>query len=129
MLSTAGLAAACAPATAPSPTAAPAKPPESAPTAAPASKPVELAKPAASPVAAAPAASPTSVARRGGTLRVGLASDVITFDPHYSTGSSERHVYYAIYNTLVGLDAQLRAVPELAESVDQPDAKTIIFHL
>lgn len=117
---------ACAPAA----PAAPTKPAESPPTPAPASKPVELAKPAASPgasPAAAPAAAPG--ARRGGTLRVGLNADISTLDPHFSTSATDRHIYYAIYNTLVSLDEQLRAVPELAETVEQPDPKTVVFKL
>jgi peptide/nickel transport system substrate-binding protein len=111
----------------------PAKPAASQPTTAPVvNKPLELAKPEASPAAAAApvaAASPVSAARRGGTLRVGLNAEVSTLDPHFSTSATDRHVYYAVFNTLVGLDSQLRAVPELAETVEQPDAKTVIFKL
>jgi peptide/nickel transport system substrate-binding protein len=115
------LAAACGPA------APPTKPAEPPPSPAPASKPLELAKPAASPAAAA--ATPTVAARPGGTLRAGLTADLSTLDPHYSTSATDRHIYYAVFNTLVALDSQLRAVPELAESIEQPDAKTLVFKL
>src|SRR5438067_8314923 len=97
--------------------------PELPSTPTPASTPPELAQGPA-------AASPTAVvARRGGTLRVGVTAESSTIDPHYSTSATERHVFYALFNTLVGLDSQLRPVPELAEAVEQPDAKTLLFKL
>ena len=39
------------------------------------------------------------------------------------------HLYYQLYTPLVGLDANLRIVPELAESWEQPDPLTYIFRL
>jgi peptide/nickel transport system substrate-binding protein len=53
---------------------------------------------------------------RGGTLRVGLESDFTTLDPHFYTMPSELAVFRAVFNTLVGFDASLKIVPELAES-------------
>jgi peptide/nickel transport system substrate-binding protein len=65
----------------------------------------------------------------GGTLRVGLQGDFATLDPHMSTSAVDRDVYYQLYNTLVGLDANLNIVPELAESWEQPDALSYVFRL
>ena len=67
--------------------------------------------------------------QRGGTLRVGLQGDFTTLDPHMSTSAEDRHLYYQLYSPLVGLDANLRIVPELAESWEQPDSLTYIFRL
>ena len=65
----------------------------------------------------------------GGTLRVGLQADFTTMDPHMSTSSEDRDVYYQLYNSLVALDPSLKIVPELAESWEQPDALTYVFRL
>src|SRR5262245_38486942 len=67
--------------------------------------------------------------QRGGTLRVGLQADFTTLDPHMSTSAEDRDLYYQLYTPLVGLDANLRIVPELAESWEQPDALTLMFRL
>jgi peptide/nickel transport system substrate-binding protein len=75
-------------------------------------------------IAAAPARG-----QRSGVLRVGLPGDLTTLDPHMSTSAIDRHLYYALYNTLVGLDPELRIVPELAISWETPDPRTYIFRL
>ena len=67
--------------------------------------------------------------QRGGALRVGLQGDFTTLDPHMSTSAEDRDLYYQLYTPLVGLDANLRIVPELAESWEQPDSLTYIFRL
>jgi peptide/nickel transport system substrate-binding protein len=136
------LVAACAPAAPPAPTAAPSKPAEAAkPTEAAkpaaAAKPAEV-KPAASPAAApvpqptvsgAAAAKPADGIRKGGTLRVGLYSDPGGLDPHILATKASSQVFKSVYNTLVGLDADLRLVPELAESWETPDPKTYVLKL
>jgi peptide/nickel transport system substrate-binding protein len=67
--------------------------------------------------------------KRGGVLRVGLTGDLTTMDPHMSTSAIDRHLYFAIYNTLVGLDPELRIVPELATAWETPDPLTYVFTL
>jgi peptide/nickel transport system substrate-binding protein len=67
--------------------------------------------------------------KRGGVLRVGLTGDLTTLDPHMSTSAIDRHLYFAIYNTLVGLDPELRIVPELATAWETPDPLTYVFTL
>ena len=67
--------------------------------------------------------------KRGGVLRVGLTGDLTTLDPHMSTSAIDRHLYFAIYNTLVGLDPGLHIVPELATAWEVPDPLTYVFCL
>ena len=67
--------------------------------------------------------------QRGGVLRVGLQGDFTTMDPHLSTSAEDRDLYYQLYSPLVGLDANLKIVPELAESWEQPDPLTYLFRL
>jgi peptide/nickel transport system substrate-binding protein len=80
-------------------------------------------------VAARAAQAAADAPKRGGTLRVGLYVDAVTMDPHYSGSKVDRQVYFNIYNTLVGLAANLDIVPELAESWETPDPTTYIFRL
>jgi peptide/nickel transport system substrate-binding protein len=77
--------------------------------------------------AAAPAAA--QCAQRGGTLRVGLDSDLINLDPDASTSRPDRQVWKSVFNTLVGLTANLRIVPELAESWEYRSPTQIVFKL
>ncbi|HEV8306860.1 MAG TPA: ABC transporter substrate-binding protein [Methylomirabilota bacterium] len=65
----------------------------------------------------------------GGVLRVGLQGDFTTMDPHMSTSAEDRDLYYQLYSPLVGLDANLKIVPELAEAWEQPDPLTYVFRL
>jgi len=67
--------------------------------------------------------------KHGGVLKVGLTRDLTTLDPHMSTSAVDRHLYFATYNTLVGLDPELRVVPELATAWESPDPRTYIFTL
>jgi peptide/nickel transport system substrate-binding protein len=68
--------------------------------------------------------------QRGGTLRVGWIPNAHTLDPHYSVDFAERHVMYAIYNTLVAVNASFEIVPELARSWKvAPDGQTVTFEL
>jgi peptide/nickel transport system substrate-binding protein len=126
VLITGGLAlgAACAPPaaapTAPNATAAPAA------TTAPAS----VAKPAGTTAAAttAPAAA-AGTPTRGGTMRVGLGVDVTLLDPHLSGSKIDRQVYHNLYDPLLLLDDKLGIQPNLAESWQTPDPKTLILKL
>lgn len=110
--------------------AAPTPPP--APTAAAPVAPAPASLPAATAVPAAPIApttAPAAAINRGGTLRVGLPSDLSTMDPHLSTSFYDRIVYQAIYNPLVRLDKDLSIKPELAEKWEFTDPTTLVFTL
>lgn len=68
-------------------------------------------------------------AKRGGTLRYGTVSEVVSLDPHVYGGSAWKVLVEALYSPLVGYDKAGGIVPRLAESWEQPDARTIVFHL
>ncbi len=83
-------------------------------------------------VATTQAAAPTQAAQpaRGGTLRVALESESVTLDPALSINVPERHILYAVYNTLVKMDEKLNLRPELAKSWEtSADGKTLTLHL
>jgi peptide/nickel transport system substrate-binding protein len=66
---------------------------------------------------------------QGGTLRVGTEQDADNLDPALAaTGPSINIVQHA-YDSLMMLDESLVPQPQLAESVDQPDELTYVFHL
>jgi len=68
--------------------------------------------------------------QRGGTLRVGWIPNAHTLDPHYSVDFAERHVMYAVYNTLVAVNPSFEIVPELARTWKiEPNGKIITFQL
>jgi len=72
---------------------------------------------------------PAAMAAEGGTLRFGTDAEPIGFDPHTISAVASLRVMSQVYNTLVDVDENLNVVPELAESWEQPDDVTYIFHL
>jgi len=76
-----------------------------------------------------PAALAQPAPKRGGTLRVGFYIEAATMDPHLSGSKIDRQVYHNVYEPLLVLDAKLGIRPGLAESWQQPDAKTLVFKL
>lgn len=88
---------------------------------------------ACAPQTAAPsapaAASNASGPKKGGTLRVGLGVDVATLDPHLSGSKIDRQVYHNVYDPLFVLDEKLGIQPNLAESFQTPDPKTLVLKL
>ena len=75
------------------------------------------------------AAAPAVCPQRGGTLRVGIDADFVNLDPDASTTRADRQAWKHIFNTLVGLTADLKLVPELAESWEYRGATSLIFRL
>ena len=67
--------------------------------------------------------------RKGGTLRYGTVTEVTNLDPHVYGGNAWRVLIEALYSPLVGYDATGAVVPRLAERWEQPDSRTILFHL
>src|SRR5205823_1925411 len=65
----------------------------------------------------------------GGQLHVVLTSDALTLDPHIYASSSDRQIFQGVFDTLVRLAKDLSIQSGLAKSWDQPDPKTIVFHL
>src|SRR4051812_32417873 len=67
--------------------------------------------------------------KKGGTLRYGTVTEVPNLDPHVYGGNAWRVVIEALYSPLVGYDASGAVVPRLADRWEQPDSRTILFHL
>ena len=86
---------------------------------------------AAKPAAAQPAATTASAGapKKGGTLRVALTVDVTLLDPLMSGSKLDRQVYHNLYDPLLVLDEKLGIQPNLAESWQTPDPKTLILKL
>jgi oligopeptide transport system substrate-binding protein len=78
----------------------------------------------------APSAAPTEELATEQVYRVDLGSEPPTLDPTMAQDSNSIAVLYALNRGLYYLDKDLKAVPELATSVDiSSDAKTFTFHL
>src|ERR1051326_4222247 len=92
---------------------------------------VACAPQSAAPAAPAPAAAgnAASTPTRGGTLRVGLSVDVVTLDPHLSGSKFDRQVYHNLFDPLFILDEKLGIQPNLVESYQTPDPKTLTLKL
>ena len=73
--------------------------------------------------------APAGASQDPDTLRVAVASDAITLDPEKYNDVYSENVMKQIYNKLMDVDKDGKLVESLAESIDQPDAKTFIVHL
>ena len=67
--------------------------------------------------------------KKGGALKAEINSDVQNLDPLASSLLVDRQVLYNIYDSLVAIDKDLKIIPSLALSWEQPDPKTYIFKL
>ncbi len=65
----------------------------------------------------------------GGTLNVGLTSDVVTLDPLKSTALVDRQVMLNIYDTLVRIDDKNVVQPDLASSWSYTTPTQLVFTL
>lgn len=65
----------------------------------------------------------------GHAIVVGMANPVINLDPRVGADEASQKAHQLLYNTLVRIDDNLRIVPELAESLEQPDPLTYIARL
>ncbi|HEV2439845.1 MAG TPA: ABC transporter substrate-binding protein [bacterium] len=63
------------------------------------------------------------------TLTVGVDQEVVGLDPNKVTAFSSFRRVDLLYNKLVTYDAGLHVVGDLAESWDNPDSRTYVFHL
>jgi peptide/nickel transport system substrate-binding protein len=64
-----------------------------------------------------------------GTVNFLLDSAPTNLDPRIGADAYSEHVDGLLFSSLVALDAQMKVVPDLAQSWDMPDALTYIFHL
>lgn len=60
---------------------------------------------------------------------VGVTNSPISLDPRVGADEASQKAHQLIFNTLVRIDDQLRTVPELAESLEQPDPVTYVARL
>jgi peptide/nickel transport system substrate-binding protein len=67
--------------------------------------------------------------KTGGTLKVAQETEINTLDPNTSGLVVEREVYYNLYDSLLGIDAKLNFVPELATAWKFTDDKTLALTL
>ena len=56
-------------------------------------------------------------------------SEIVSLDPHVYGGNAWKVLIEALYSPLVGYDKTGAVVPRLAQSWEQPDARSIVFHL
>jgi peptide/nickel transport system substrate-binding protein len=63
------------------------------------------------------------------TLTFLIESMPANLDPRVGTDAQSQHLDSLLFSSLVRADAQFRVAPDLAESWDQPDPLTCIFHL
>jgi peptide/nickel transport system substrate-binding protein len=67
--------------------------------------------------------------KTGGTLRVAQETEINTLDPNTSGLVVEREIYYNLYDSLLGIDAKLNFVPELAQTWKFTDPQTLVLTL
>jgi peptide/nickel transport system substrate-binding protein len=65
----------------------------------------------------------------GNLIVVGTTNSATNLDPRVGTDEASQKIHQLVFNTLVHIDNQLRVVPELAESIDHPDALTYVAHI
>ncbi len=65
----------------------------------------------------------------GGTLTIGLPSDVGSLDPQVSANGSTWRILNTTYETLVGIDDKLKPAPRLATSWKQTNPRTYLFDI
>lgn len=93
----------------------------------PVAEPGPVASPSPAPTLAPPTATPLP---RGGDLTLGLAADVPDLRPWQPRSRGEEQLTDLLYSGLLRLDAELRPVPDLAESWETtPDGRTLTFTL
>lgn len=84
---------------------------------------------ALAPATPSSAAGATAAPRRGGALTLGMASDVLTFDPQH-LGLVNYPLIPNLYDSLIRYDHAIKPAPGLAERWEaSPDGKTLILTL
>ena len=64
-----------------------------------------------------------------GAIVVAMTNSALDLDPRVSADEASQKVHQLLYNTLVRIDDNLRIVPDVAESLEQPDPLTYIATL
>ncbi|MBA3298029.1 MAG: ABC transporter substrate-binding protein, partial [Acidobacteria bacterium] len=58
-----------------------------------------------------------------------MTNSALDLDPRVATDEASQKAHQLLYSTLVRIDGSLKIVPELAESLEQPDAVTYVARL
>jgi peptide/nickel transport system substrate-binding protein len=64
-----------------------------------------------------------------GVIVVGMTNSAAVLDPRVGADEASQKAHQLLFNTLVRIDRDLRIVPELAESLEQPDPLTYVARL
>jgi peptide/nickel transport system substrate-binding protein len=64
-----------------------------------------------------------------GSIVVGMTNSALDLDPRVAADEASQKVHQLLYDTLVRIDDTLRIVPDLAESLEKPDALTYVAKL
>jgi peptide/nickel transport system substrate-binding protein len=67
--------------------------------------------------------------RDPGTVVFLIQNSPASLDPRVGTDEASEHIDELLFDELVHKDAQFHFAPALAQSWEQPDARTVIFHL
>jgi peptide/nickel transport system substrate-binding protein len=67
--------------------------------------------------------------RAPGILTVAIEAPPMNLDPRVGTDAASEHIDQLLFNGLVTRDEKLEIRPDLAESWEQPDETTYVFHL
>ncbi len=65
----------------------------------------------------------------GNIIIVGTTNSATNLDPRVGTDEASQKIHQLLFNTLVHIDKDLSVVPELAESIEQPDPTTYVARL
>src|SRR5436190_23610737 len=57
---------------------------------------------------------------------VGTTNSATNLDPRVGTDEASQKIHQLLFNNLVHIDKDLSVVPELAESIEQPDPTTYV---
>ncbi|MDQ0272646.1 ABC transporter substrate-binding protein [Cytobacillus purgationiresistens] len=67
--------------------------------------------------------------KHGGSLSIAYDSDISNYDPILGNSGNDHSLLYPVYDTLVSYNSELEPIPNLAESWETPNEKTILLHL
>src|SRR5215469_11670061 len=73
--------------------------------------------------------TPAGTPKTGGILKIAQETEINTLDPNTSGLLVEREIYYNLYDSLLGIDAKLNFVPELATTWKYTDPQTLVLTL
>ena len=65
----------------------------------------------------------------GNAIVVAMANAPLNLDPRVGADEASQKAHQLLFNTLVRIDDDLRIVPDLAESIEQPDPTTYVARL